>query len=92
MADEAIGCFEDVIQTDTEAYLLDHLKQNFSAETYQIVMDQQLIYFIGIFRINVVLNGLCARLLEILWSDLDQIRDGGLFLHQTISDTEAEES
>jgi len=41
-------------------------------------MDQQLRYFIGIFRINVVLDGLCARLLEILWSDLDQIRDSGL--------------
>ncbi len=41
-------------------------------------MDQQLRYFIGIFRINVVLDGLSARLLEILWSDLDQIRDSGL--------------
>lgn len=80
VADEAIGCFQDVIQTDTEAYFLDHLKPSFSAETFQILMDHQLIYFVGIFRIDVVLDGLCARLLEILWSNLDQIRDRGLFL------------
>ncbi len=28
VADKAIGRFEDVIQTDTEAYLLNHLRQN----------------------------------------------------------------
>ncbi len=54
-------------------------------------MNQQLIYFIGIFRINVVLDGLCARLLEILWSNLDQIRDSGLVSHQRLLDTEAGE-
>jgi len=47
-------------------------------------------YFIGIFSIDVVLDGLCARLLEILWINLDQIRDSGLLPHQTLSDFETE--